>query len=202
MNDIKPIISKYFPLESSDSIVEIIEKEKIQLIITKKRKTKIGDYRPPTSKINFHRISINQDLPPDLFLLIFLHEYAHLLTWKVFKNKAFPHGEEWKMNYVNLIISFIKKGFFSKETAKIILRNIENPVRAENAIVRDIIKSNEIEEGYFYVEQLSPKTKFITVNGLKFQMIEKLRKRYKCLCLNNNKLYLFQPFVRVRLLID
>lgn len=199
MSELKSGLLRYFPNQSIESVIQIIENENVQLIVSKKRKTKLGDYRPPQRSIGFHRISVNYNLQPDLFLLIFLHEYAHLLTWKVFKNKVLPHGEEWKHTYINLIISFINGKCFKDEIVDILEKNIQNPVNAENIIVRHLHKSEKVEDGFFYIEQLKPQTIFIAENGMQYQIIEKLSKRFKCLCLNNNRLYVFHPFAKVKI---
>jgi len=200
MSELKTHLIKYFPPVAVNKVAQIIESEKIQLIISKKRKTKLGDYRPPQRNIKFHRISVNYNLPIDLFLLIFLHEYAHLLTWKAHKNHAIPHGNEWKKNYINLVFQFIKSNCFKSEILDLFVENINNPVKAENTIVRFhfFSEKEKVEDGLVYIEKLSPKTRFLFNNGMQFQLIEKLKKRYKCLCLNNNKFYFFQPFAKVK----
>lgn len=198
MNELKLQLLKYFSAEAIDYVLKLIESDKIQLIVSNKRKTKLGDYRPPQKNYNFHKISINYNLQPDLFLLIFLHEYAHFLTYKVHKNNVLPHGNEWKLNYSNLVVNFIKNDCFKSEVVDILRKNIQNIVKAENLVVRFYHKSENLEDGLLYIEQLSPQTRFKINNGMQFQLIEKLKKRYKCLCLNNNKLYVFQPFAKVK----
>ena len=47
------------------------------------------------------------------------------------------------------------------------------------------------------VEELPANTCFRTENGKEFRLIEKRRRRYKCLNLSNNKYYLFDPLVQV-----
>jgi len=80
----KEILAQYIPEEAIDKVLNRIIEKKVHLKITRGRRTKLGDYRPPVRHSN-HRISINHDLNPYAFLITFIHEFAHLLvTLKIF----------------------------------------------------------------------------------------------------------------------
>ena len=84
-------LQKYLPEAALPTIVEWLVKYKVYLKITKKRATKLGDYRSP-SKGYGHRISINHDLNPYSFLDVMVHELAHLITFEQYKRSVKPQS--------------------------------------------------------------------------------------------------------------
>ena len=51
------------------------------LKITRPRKSKLGDFRPPKPGKR-SSITMNEDLGPYQFLTTFVHELAHLIIWE------------------------------------------------------------------------------------------------------------------------
>ena len=74
------------------------------LKITRPRKSKLGDFRPPKPGKR-SSITMNEDLGPYQFLTTFVHELAHLITWEKYGHRAAPHGKEWKQCFGALLIS-------------------------------------------------------------------------------------------------
>lgn len=64
------------------------------------RKTKLGDYRRLP---NGHQITINHNLPEDLFFLTLTHEIAHMHAFAKYGYRIKPHGKEWKYTFSQLI---------------------------------------------------------------------------------------------------
>jgi SprT protein len=96
-------IKKFIPEGTEDYVVHLLIQYKVQLRLSKPRRSKYGDYRSPHSKDNFHRISVNKDLNPYAFITTFLHEIAHLIAFEKFRNKIDPHGKEWKHEFKLLL---------------------------------------------------------------------------------------------------
>ena len=86
-----------------DSIIvyieDLIDLHKVQFILSKPRKTKLGDYRSIPNK-NLFIITVNNDLNPVQFLVTALHEIAHHVTWIKYIRFVKPHGKEWKQEYM------------------------------------------------------------------------------------------------------
>ncbi len=83
------------------------------LKITRPRRTKLGDYRyTPESG---HQISVNNSLNPYAFLITYLHEVAHLLTFSRYRRKVTPHGKEWKKAFQALMAPMVEGGVFPPE---------------------------------------------------------------------------------------
>ncbi|MFN8135383.1 MAG: SprT-like domain-containing protein [Bacteroidales bacterium] len=62
-------------------------------------------------------IQANADLGPYTFLLVFLHELAHLVVMKKYGRKAKPHGSEWKNAYRQLVQPFFEHEVFPVKLA-------------------------------------------------------------------------------------
>ena len=88
-NDIE-ILGKYLPNNSVKAVTKLIESLNFHLTISKSRKSILGNYKPP-QKLNYHRISVNSDLHEIEFLIVLLHEIAHLINWNKHKQKVKPH---------------------------------------------------------------------------------------------------------------
>lgn len=159
--------------------------------ITTPRRTRLGSFKG----VRFGAkpvIHINGDLAPYTFLLVFLHELAHLTVMKQFGRKAKPHGTEWKKAYQNLVLPFINlevfppvletelKRYFIKTPA-----TFHRDTRLLNALAF-VEGGNEIVT----VNDIPLNNAFKLLNGREFIKLEKLRTRYKCYCPRTKKYYL------------
>ena len=59
------------------------------------------------------------------------------------------------------------------------------------------LKKYDVQEETLHVEQLPVNSVFTLKDGRKFQKGERIRKRYRCTCLDNGKIYLFNPLAEV-----
>lgn len=76
----KAILAKYMPAAAVEPIYDFMEQYHVHLHITRKRTSKLGDYRWPQRGHNYQEISVNGDMNPYQFLMVLLHEMAHLNT--------------------------------------------------------------------------------------------------------------------------
>jgi SprT protein len=113
----KIILKKYLPEKAVEPIYSLIVQHKVHLLITRQRKSKHGDFRPPVSG-RPHRISVNHNLNPYAFLITFLHELAHQIIWAKYTNRVMPHGIEWKNAFSELLRPFIDANIFPPEIAE------------------------------------------------------------------------------------
>lgn len=67
----------YFPAEAVSSMEQLLAQYRIRIYAKKRRHAKLGDFKPGT-RVKPHQITVNSDLNPYAFLLVFLHELAHL----------------------------------------------------------------------------------------------------------------------------
>lgn len=194
----RDILAEYLPRAAVDSVLNRIIEKKIHLKISRSRKTKLGDYRPPVRHPH-HRITINHDLNPYTFLITFIHELAHLLVFEQYKNKVVPHGKEWKNEYKKLMVEFFKLNVFPQDLQKALGDSVQNAKAStfSELELSRLLKNYDKPNGEIHLETLPAETVFVIHNGKKFVKGKKLRKRYQCRNLQNNRIYLFHPLTPV-----
>ena len=104
-------LKQYLPEGSFDEVSGYLLQYKVQLTITRERKSVLGDYRNSFADKN-HRISVNGNLNPYSFLITLLHELAHLFTYERFGHRVQAHGPEWKNEYSKVLSQFLLKKIF------------------------------------------------------------------------------------------
>lgn len=204
MADFTKQLSKYIPETAAPIISQWINDTSCRFKVTRSRSTKLGDYRAPY-RGEPHQITVNNDLNPYSFLITTIHEFAHLKTYQDYKNKVKPHGLEWKNNFKNLIQPFLKLNIFPVEIIQAVSNYMNNPAASSctDLSLYRILKSydNKISES-LNVEEIPENALFELKNGRRFQRLEKLRKRYRCIELATKRTYLFHPIAEVFLVKD
>jgi SprT protein len=193
-------LAEYLPDNTLPLIMPYIEQHKVQLTITRKRSTVLGDYRHPYGGKG-HRISVNGDLNKYSFLITLLHEMAHLETYVLYGNKVQPHGKEWKQLFANILHFFLEKKIFDPAVEQALLKSISNPAAsscADENLLRTLKKYDSINKSTTLVEALQLGEQFIIANNRVFVRGEKIRKRFKCVELSSKKWYLFSGLFEVK----
>ncbi|WP_233164537.1 SprT-like domain-containing protein [Pedobacter sp. ASV28] len=198
--DKKEILAAYMPPQAAPIIAKWIDYFQCEFKIAKNRTTKLGDYRHPFRESG-HKISVNNDLNPYAFLVTTVHEFAHLLTWNDHKNKVKPHGVEWKDNFKRMMKPFFELQVFPPDVHYSITVYLNNPAASSctDLTLARTLKKYDKQEKIIHVEDLPIHTTFFLKDGRKFERGERIRKRYRCTCLDNGKIYLFNPLAEVLL---
>jgi len=198
MRKYREILYEYIPEAAIDIILHWLENSNVQLSITRSRNSKLGDYRPPI-KNKYHKISVNHDLNRYQFLLTLVHEFAHLQMWEKYKNRVKPHGVEWKIMFSDLMEPFLTTEVFPEDLLKSIIKYLKNPSSStSNSELLSAMRKHDTDKGdYLILEDLPDEAVFRIDNGFVFRKGEKLRKRFKCLRLDNKRMYLVSPMVKV-----
>jgi SprT protein len=194
-------LQEYLPDGSLEDVLNYLQHYKVQLTITRERKSVLGDYRHKHAN-KTHRISVNGNLNKYAFLITLLHELAHLLTYEQFGNKVMAHGQEWKNEYSRILAQFLLKKFFPADIEKTLLHSLQNPAAsscADEKLLRVLYKYDAKKDGVLLIEQLEEGTLFVIKGNRVFKKGEKIRKRYKCIEVATKKLYLFSPVYEVEL---
>lgn len=199
MPDFSKPLSKYIPEQAAPIISQWINDTGCQFVVSKSRKSKLGDYRAPYQGKK-HRISVNHDLNPFSFLITTVHEFAHLQTWNQHRHQVKPHGKEWKNNFKLLMEPFLKFNILPQEVTVAVIRYMDNPAASSCTdlhLYRTLKKYDKPREDVFTVESLADNAVFALENGRVFQKKEKRRTRYKCVELKSGRIYLFHPIAEV-----
>jgi hypothetical protein len=184
------LLEEYMPYDAVPKAVSWWKELNFQLRISKKRSTKLGDFRPAYQG-KPSRISVNGDLGPNHFLITYTHEVAHAMVWEKYGRKASPHGLEWQDTYSNLLEELIKLRVFPDELEDDIRRHAQRP-KASSCSDPDLYKLlNKFEKGdhILFLEDLEEGKIFRIGKDKLFVKGKKRRSRFECKRLDNERLY-------------
>ena len=198
----KAILAKYLPAAAVEGVYDFMNRNNVYLHITRKRVSKLGDYRWPQPHHNYHEISVNGDMNPYQFLQVMLHEMAHLNNYQRYGKDIQPHGHQWQEEYRQLLREYLAcfpddvAALITRYTARVPLYHTVG--KQIDALLchydLDYTPSDDLT-----LDQLTPGTRFriIAKPQRMFRAIEKRRTRWLCLCLDDNKKYLVSGSAKV-----
>ncbi len=190
-------ISPFVPDGTEVSLAKEIVKYRCHLTITRDRRTKSGDYRHPLGKKG-HRISVNGSLNQYAFLITFVHELAHLVSWEKHGNKVSPHGKEWKEAFKVAMQPYLRPEVFPPDLLALLIQHMKNP---KAATVRDLdlmrsLRKHDQNSEQILLEDVA-EGKIFSLGKRRFTKGEKLRKRYRCEEVGSGRIYMVSAIAEV-----
>jgi hypothetical protein len=198
--DIKQILSSYIPVKAIDSIADIIIGHAVMVKITRSRKRIHGTYRRPTPQ-QAHRITINHDLNPYLFLITLLHEFAHMHAWQ--QKQSLQHNNIWKKCFADLLMQYIDKDIFPSDVKSALINHIPKITSSDFLdidLTRALLSYNkncEEENDLVFLSDLPVDSCFMH-NHKTFIKQKQLRKYFLCKELKTNRMYKYHPLAKVK----
>ena len=212
LTGMRKTILPHIPEEAISFVIDWLITKRVQLRISAARSTKLGDYRAPRAG-TIPKISVNHSLNPYSFLITLVHEMAHhevflshvsaiehqSIFTKRKKTPPKPHGMEWKLAYRELIKPLLKPTIFPSDILQVLHLYFENPRASSKAdkTLSGVLKRYDPPDGKVVVESLPFDGFFHLPGGRKFQKKERVRTRYRCLCVKTKRVYLFNPLAEV-----
>jgi hypothetical protein len=197
------VLKKFLPPTTIEVCADLLIMHKAQLTITEHRRSKLGDYRPP-QKGEGHRVTINGTLNPYSFLVTFIHEIAHLVTWEKYQHHVMPHGKEWKREFQTLMNIFLKTNVFPISISEALKNYMANPFASscrDEQLVKALSKfDTDIVENLMFLSDVPQKSIFLLEDGRKFEKGELMRKFYRCKELSTNKIYRISSLIKVKVI--
>lgn len=194
MQDYNNALAQHLVPSALSYVANFLYENKISLVITRARTSKLGDYAAPsTIKRRGHRISINRNLDKNTFLWVMLHEIAHYQVFIGYGNRVKPHGTEFQKTFAKNLRFFNEKHCFPLETETLI-RDYHSNLPLKKTLERQIEHifkelSGETQQTSGVTLDTLPENSFFSLNGRIFKKLETRRTRCKCLCINNNRQY-------------
>lgn len=194
------IISQYIPEHAVIACFELIKINKVSLKIVNERQTRHGDYRKSAN--GNHEITVNASLNKYRFLITLIHEIAHLVAFEKYGRNIKPHGNEWKYMFQKLMIPFIRPEIFPNNLLPLLARHFKNPTASSDTDTTLALALKQFDQtnDKNYVFEIPYGSVFRIKNGKIFKKIALRTKRYECIELSSNRMYLFNPNAEVELL--
>lgn len=183
------LLSPYFHDSIGNHVFQELTTHNVRFILSKPRKTKLGDYRAIPNK-NLFVITVNDNLNPVQFLITVLHELAHHVTWIKYKRFVKPHGKEWKQEYQRVFMPILTNEYVDDSLKKMLANHLKNPKATSYSDIHlnKFLNSN-FNESVTRVAD-TPMDQPFVLGKRTFIKEKKLRTRFLCTDLGNNKKYL------------
>ncbi len=190
-------LDTFLPPGNSTELAELIIQHKVRFKVSRPRNTKLGDYRPPGPN-GGHRISVNGDLNIYAFYITSLHEFAHLMAFEKHGLRIAPHGGEWKFIFGQLLNASLQNDVFPMDLRKEIVRYLQSPTASsctDHGLTRVLRKYDD--SPCQLLEELPEKSRFVINGNRIFEKGPKVRKRYRCIDQQNQRIYLISAIAEV-----
>ena len=186
-----PILTKHCPAEAVSYCYQLWQTYPFHFKLSKARKGKYGDYRYSAKGRIVHQISVNENLNPYSFLLTYIHEVAHLLTFQQYRKRINPHGKEWKKNFKELMAPLLTTTIFPASILEPLCQYMANPraTSCSDAALMKALHLQDLSESQAFLTGLSLGEKFVFHKRL-FEKIASKRTRILCKELSSGKQYL------------
>lgn len=188
--DSKQVFQRFVPESAAGYCNELYNQLNFEFKIKKSRKTKMGDYRYD-HRSGKQTITVNNDLNAYSFLITYLHEVAHLLTFDQYGRDVAPHGEEWKHTFKRVLNPVLNETVFPAEIL-VALRNHFNSPKATSCsdpILYELLRKYDEDNGEVLLKALSIGAVF-QFNGKSYKKLEVRRTRAVCQEVNSKRKYL------------
>jgi hypothetical protein len=191
-------LNDYLPEGTSGRVLEWFSNHRVLLRITRNRLSKLGDFRTGTS-LSPPAISVNHNLNSYSFLITLLHEMAHAEVYFKYKRRQQPHGEAWKQAYRELAKPFLESGILPENLNEAFRKYLINPSASSTSDIglAEALRLFDQDTATTLISELPDNAVFALPDGRLFRRGAKLRKRYRCECLSNRRVYLFSPLAPV-----
>lgn len=189
------LIRFHLPEPAWPPVAQWMQEHAVHVRVVRARRTKLGDYRVPRDG-GPPRITVNAGLNPYAFLVTLVHEFAHHTAFLQDRRSA-PHGPVWRAEYQRVMRPFLSPAVLPLDVLTALNRHLQRAPAsscADPQLIRALHR-HDPEPGLL-LERLPERTLF-HFNGSIFVKGPRLRKRFRCRCLNNRRSYLLDPLVEV-----
>ena len=181
-------LTEFLPTGTDIVVKHWLARLNVELILTKPRRSKLGDVRAGPSGCR-DRISINRDLEPFQFLITIAHEIAHAQVWQSSRRRHAPHGLRWKTAFGKLLLELSAITTLPAGFRRAIHNHAQAPTSSTGRdlelmhALRSLERTNEL-----WLDEVSIGTVF-QFRGQRFRKLKSNRTRCKCVHLGNHLQY-------------
>jgi SprT protein len=193
-------LASYLPEHSVAYAEQLLAKSRVLLKISGDRLTKLGDYRPKSSK-SPAQITVNNSLNPYAFLITLIHELAHAIAFEDHGKSIQAHGKEWKSTFRELMLPLLNNQVFPVDVLVQLERHMANPKASTGADLKLLRTLRKYDANTtLFLEDIADGSPFQLRNGKRFIKGARRRKNFLCKTLDGRRNYLINPLAEVELL--
>jgi len=200
---IMPQLRPLLPAGTEAYVHDLLGRHRIDVRLSRPRRTKLGDHRPPVRGRTAHRITVNHDLNAYAFLTTLLHEIAHAFTWerhRLTRRWLRPHGSEWKREFEGVLSPLVSADILPADIAAALAGSMRNPAAAtcsDRGLLLALARYDRPDPSRVRVEELAIGTIFRTDDGMLFRTGPKIRTRRQCFECRTGREYRVHGLARV-----
>ena len=174
------------PAAAVDYVAEVLRLHPCEVLVVPRRRTKLGDHRPPRRGRPRHRITVNDDLNPYALLTTLLHEVAHAVAWEQGGSRRRwqrPHGPEWQRRFAALVGPLVAGDALPADVREALAAAMREPAAAscsDRRLALALAGYDPPRPGLVRVEELVPGAIFRTDCGTVFRAGPIVRTRRRC----------------------
>ncbi|MCK9480425.1 MAG: SprT-like domain-containing protein [Bacteroidia bacterium] len=173
---------RYVPHEFAAFCTDLLVQYKVDLRVKRPRNTKSGDYRPPVQGRKKHEVTVNSDLNPYYFLLVYIHEMAHVKTWEDYGRKADPHGEEWRRIFREMAKPVLNSGLLPDDLHSALIKFFTKTPATflADPYLTKVLRKYDKGDNVLTLDEIPTGAQFKLNNGLQLIKETRLRTWYMC----------------------
>ena len=193
----KALLHKHLPDQAVGYCFDLWQSHPFNFKLKKSRQSKLGDYRY-NPKDKSHVITLNHDLNKYAFLVTYIHEVAHLITYLEFGRKVPPHGTAWKNNFKRLFIPMLNNEVLPDLILRTLAKHLKNPKAsscADPALYRTLSQFDN--EPKVFLSDIAVGASFQLGNRI-FKKENLRRTRYVCEEIKTGRKYLISKSAQVK----
>lgn len=191
------LLESHLPANAVHYAYDLWAEHQFNFKVTKSRSSKYGDYRysPRTGE---HSITVNGDLNVYAFLVTYLHEVAHLVTYKANARVALPHGKEWKANFRKLMLPMLSDLVFPNDILDPLAHHMKNPKATSSAdhLLSAALRKYDAQNSLVHLGEVNLGVVF-RLNKRVFKAESKRRTRIVCEEIKSGRKYLISKIALV-----
>lgn len=204
MNQDIQLLKDYIPEAAVPVLTEWLKRNKVQLKISRARRSKLGDFRMARNG-DFPRISVNHNLNPYAFLITLVHEMAHaeVCTKKSRLRRIKPHGKEWQAAFSRMMQPFLNESIFPESLLPVVKNYFLKPKASSvsDPHLMSALKTFDTPAELPQLNDLVSGDRFLfRLNS--YEVLKKLRTRFQCRNLQNKKMYIIHGLAEVEKLAE
>lgn len=182
----RQLLAQFIPAPAVDYALAWYLAYPFHFVVTEERNSKFGDYTYHRIDKR-HQITVNHNLPPQAFLLTYLHEVAHMMVIRLVKQRVSAHGVEWKSIFSQILQPMLRPEVFDAQVLPAMRKYAANP-KASSATDPALMRALHFPTGGVQADGSRPLMDFrpqpgfrFKLKGRVFEVVKAGRTTYLCL---------------------